>query len=44
MDEYETFVILWDSVKFYDSIRYDVLMRELEANTMGAAVGKRLPP
>ena len=28
-------VVLWDFVKFYDTIRYDVLRRECENNNYG---------
>ena len=35
MDGYETLVILWDFVKFYDTMKYDVLLEECDANRYG---------
>ena len=35
LDGYHTLVVLWDLVKFYDTIRYDVLRRESEGNKYG---------
>ena len=35
LNGYETMVVLWDFVKFYDTIRYDVLRRECENKQYG---------
>lgn len=35
LNGYDTLVVLWDFVKFYDTIRYDVLRRECERNKYG---------
>ena len=32
---YDTLVVLWDFVKFYDTIRYDVLRKECDSNNYG---------
>ena len=35
INDYQTLVILWDFVKFYDTMRYDVLAKECDANGYG---------
>ena len=35
LNGYDTLVVLWDFVKFYGTIRYDVLRRECERNKYG---------
>ena len=35
MNGYDTLVVLWDFVKVYDTIRYDVLRRECDNNNYG---------
>ena len=35
LNGYDTIVVLWDFVKFYDTIRYDVLKRECGENNYG---------
>lgn len=35
LNGYDTLVVLWGFVKFYDTIRYDVLRRECERNKYG---------
>ena len=35
LNGYDTLVVLWDFVKFYDTIRYGVLRRECDSNNYG---------
>ena len=40
MNDVQTRVILWGFVKFYDTIRYDVLQRECDPESYGIVVVK----